>query len=80
VLYSISAGGRRDAHLALRANGIPAVTWGGVIHSTLPIQEFPEADFLYHHLVMLPIHQSIDDAGVRMMIDTLAKVLESAEG
>lgn len=68
--------GRKDVHLALRANGIPAVTWGGVIHPTLRIQEFPDADFLYHHLVMLPIHQSIDDAEIRIMIEILAKVLD----
>ena len=71
--------GRKDAHLALRANGIPAVTWGGVVHSTLSVQEFPDAGYLYEHLVMLPIHQSIDDAGIKIIIEILAKVLESSE-
>ena len=54
---------RENFHVALRARGIPAFTWGGVIHPSLPIEEFPDADFLYRHLVLLPLHQDIGFEG-----------------
>jgi dTDP-4-amino-4,6-dideoxygalactose transaminase len=61
--------------LVLRAQGIPATTWGGVIHPTLQLREFPDAEYLYHRLIMLPIHQSIDDRAVKTMIEILARFL-----
>ena len=66
---------RDNLHHELRANGIPAVTWGGVIHPSLRVQEFPDADYLYRRLIMLPIHQSIDEPALKTMAETLGRVL-----
>jgi len=51
--------GRKDFHLLLRSKGIPASTWGGVIHPDLPLEEFPESRALYDGLIYLPVHQSL---------------------
>jgi len=51
--------GLKDFHLLLRAKGIPASTWGGVIHPDLPLEEFPESRALYDGLIYLPVHQSL---------------------
>jgi dTDP-4-amino-4,6-dideoxygalactose transaminase len=51
--------GRNDFHLLLRSKGIPASTWGGVIHPDLPLDEFPESRALYDRLIYLPVHQSL---------------------
>jgi perosamine synthetase len=63
----------RHAHLQLRRRGIPAVTWGGVRHPGVPKNAFPEADFLYDNLVLLPVHQCLTDKDSltisRMVID-----------
>jgi len=41
----------KDLHLVLRERGIPATTWSGVIHASLPLEQFPNAQFLYENLV-----------------------------
>jgi perosamine synthetase len=58
----VFAGKRDDFHLLLRSRGVPAVTWGGVIHRSLPLHDFPDADALYHRLVFLPVHQGIEES------------------
>lgn len=66
---------RTDFHLELRARGVPAVTWGGVIHASLPRECFPDAAYLYDHLVFLPVHQDLDAAALRTMTGMMAAVL-----
>ncbi|MCA9471155.1 MAG: DegT/DnrJ/EryC1/StrS aminotransferase family protein, partial [Nitrospira sp.] len=44
----------QDIHRQLREKGIEAFSWGGVIHPSLPLEKFPDAKFLYEHLVLLP--------------------------
>jgi dTDP-4-amino-4,6-dideoxygalactose transaminase len=51
--------GLAGAHFELRRRGIPAVAWDGVRHGRIPSQGFEDADFLYHNLVFLPIHQCL---------------------
>ena len=60
--------GIEDAHLTLRARGIPAVTWGGVRHPSVPSGEFPEAEFLYKNLIMLPVHQNLSEADLHSIV------------
>jgi perosamine synthetase len=67
-------GNRPDAHKTLRALGIPAVTWGGVRDARILASEFPDADFLYDHLVFLPIHQSLQMADLDRIADAIATV------
>ncbi len=63
-----------NAHLALRAKGIPAVTWGGVRPSILDLREFPEAAFLYDNLVLLPVHQSLTRQDLDVIAEAAAAV------
>ncbi len=65
---------RTDFHVRLRASGIPAATWGGVIHPSLPAGEFPDARFLYQHLIFLPVHQDLNPSHLDLMA---AKVHEA---
>ncbi len=58
------------AHLSLRTRGIPAVTWRGV-QPQLDFREYPVADFLYDHLVFLPVHQSLSEHDLNFMIDNV---------
>jgi dTDP-4-amino-4,6-dideoxygalactose transaminase len=71
----VFAGKREDFHLALRSKGVPAVTWGGVIHPSLPLAEFPVADELYRTLVFLPIHQGIAEPELEASIDVIRSAL-----
>jgi dTDP-4-amino-4,6-dideoxygalactose transaminase len=60
--------------LSLREHGIGAVNWPG---SELPQEitnrkvEFPIANYLNQHLVMLPVHQSLKDKDIGSIIDLL---------
>jgi perosamine synthetase len=74
-VFPILVKGRQDFHVTLRSRGIPAFTWGGVIHPTLPLAEFPDAAFLYQNLILLPIHQSLDATKIRVMVDIIAQTL-----
>jgi hypothetical protein len=73
----LTIGERCDAHTALRARGIPAVTWGGVRDSRVSAAEFPDADFLYDGLVFLPIHQSLKEADLDRIAEAVGKVVSS---
>lgn len=74
-VFPVIARARTDFHLELRARGIPAVTWGGVIHPSLPLERFPEAAYLYDNLVFLPIHQDLGPADMTTMIGTMSAAL-----
>lgn len=64
----ILAEDRSDLHLVLRERGIPAYTWGGVVHPSLRVSDFPNASHLYDHLVLLPVHQSLTDSNLSLII------------
>jgi dTDP-4-amino-4,6-dideoxygalactose transaminase len=51
--------GHRDAHKTIRKHGVPAVAWDAVRPPQLS-DTWSDADFLYHHLVFLPVHQGLD--------------------
>jgi len=58
----------KDFHFILREKGIPAFTWSGVIHPDLPIAQFPNSKYFYDHLIFLPIHQSVEDHELEIMV------------
>ena len=74
-VFPLLAHGVEDFQLILRARGIPATTWGGVIHPSLILEQFPSARFLYKNLVFLPIHQSMEEKDLQAMIRILGEVL-----
>jgi hypothetical protein len=73
-VLAFTIGDRSDAHMALRAQGIPAVTWGGVRDRRISAGEFPDADFLYEHLIFLPIHQDLEAAHLERIADAVGMV------
>ncbi len=73
-VFPLVASGRRGFHLELRARGIPAVTWGEVIHRDLPLHEFPAARFLYEHAVFVPVHQSLTESDLETTVEAIRAV------
>jgi perosamine synthetase len=73
-VFPVVASGRAGFHLELRAKGIPAVTWGEVIHRDLPLHEFPAARFLYDHAVLLPVHQSLRESDLDATVEAVRAV------
>jgi perosamine synthetase len=71
--------GAEKAHLALRARGIPAVTWDGVRHPSIPRGKFPEADFLYANLVMLPVHQNLNKRDLHTIVEESHSIRQSCD-
>lgn len=64
---------RPGFHVALRAGGVPAFAWDGVVHPSLPQEGFQEAWFLYRHLTLLPLHQSLRPAELRAMAQAVRR-------
>ena len=49
----------------------------GVIHPSLPLEKFKDAKFLFEHLVLLPIHQSLTSDELTFMIERLTEVIRN---
>jgi dTDP-4-amino-4,6-dideoxygalactose transaminase len=75
LVFPVLVQERPDFHLKLRARGLPAVTWGGVVPPALSREEFPTADYLYQNLISLPVHQSLNSADLQMIVQVLAEAL-----
>jgi dTDP-4-amino-4,6-dideoxygalactose transaminase len=73
-VYPLFIEGVPNAHLLIRAAGIPAVTWGGVRPDDVSEAEFPGADFLYNNLVFLPLHQNLSAQQLRAMVEVVKTV------
>jgi perosamine synthetase len=73
-VFPLVASGRAGFHLELRARGIPAVTWGEVVHRDLPLREFPGARFLYDHAVFLPVHQDLSESDLEITVEAIRAV------
>ena len=73
-VYPLFLDGVPNAHLLIRAKGIPAVTWCDVRPSSLSRGEFADADFLYDNLVFLPIHQNMTADQLSLVADVVKKV------
>ena len=67
--------GRKNFHVLLRSRGVPAFTWGGVIHPSLDLHNYPDGKFLYDNLILLPIHQSMNEKNLNCMITTMKALL-----
>ncbi len=66
---------RNDLHVKLRERGIQAFTWSGAIHPSLPLGNFPDAKFLYEHLVLLPNQQSLAPHDLQYVIEQVKEIL-----
>ena len=75
-ILPLTLGKASDGLMALRALGIPAVTWGDVRDSRISARDFPDADFLYDQLIFLPIHQGLEAAHIERISDAVARVCE----
>jgi dTDP-4-amino-4,6-dideoxygalactose transaminase len=79
-VFPVIAPGIPQFHMKLRAEGIPAFAWDGVIHPALPQDEFEDAVYLYHNLVLLPLHQTIRAEDIDRIHLAVARVVEAAAG
>lgn len=73
-IFPVLFDGMANAHLSLRQLGVPAVTWGGVRPQELQRELFPDSEFLYDHVVFLPIHQSLTEADLDAVVRAVAHV------
>lgn len=76
-VFPLLVHGIKDFHIVLRAKGIPAFTWSGVIHRDLPLDRFPNSRFLYENLVFLPLHQSMGERELEIMTGVLRQELSA---
>ena len=74
-IFPLLVYGVKNLHLTLRERGIPATNWSGVSHRDLPLERFPHSHFLYDNLIFLPIHQSLSDGDLNIMVGILGDVL-----
>jgi dTDP-4-amino-4,6-dideoxygalactose transaminase len=63
----------------LRKRGIPATTWADARPSELSLAAFPEAAFLFDHLVFLPIHQSLRQSDLDLVASEVSAVAKEQE-
>ncbi|GJL65566.1 MAG: hypothetical protein NPIRA05_05370 [Nitrospirales bacterium] len=73
--FPIVSENRTDLHIQLRKRGIQSFSWDGVIHPSLPLEEFQDARFLYERLVLLPNHQSLTQEELHFVIESVKDVL-----
>jgi dTDP-4-amino-4,6-dideoxygalactose transaminase len=72
----------RDACVeVLQARGIAAFPWWAGFHRNgLDWSRFPEACWLKHNMLTLPVHQGLDDRHLNYMVETVAEVLRPSPG
>lgn len=73
-VFPLLSYGIEKLHLKLRKRGVPAVNWSGVIHRSLPLADYPDSRFLYDNLVFLPLHQSLNEGHLQMVVNVLETV------
>jgi perosamine synthetase len=66
-----------DACQALRAEQLPAANWEGVRPTDLPQGAYPDADFLYRHLIFLPVHQDLAIEDLQRIVQAVTRVSKS---
>jgi len=74
-VFPLLSCGVKNLHLELRRRGIPATNWSGVIHRNLPLERYPDAQFLYDNIVFLPVHQSLDQTQLRTLLSILGVIV-----
>lgn len=75
--YPIISKEHKRLDYALRRRGIPAFSFGEVLHNELPIENFPDAAFLADHTTLLPVHQRLTDEQMQRMISILEEYFQS---
>ena len=76
----LTIGDRQEMDIELRAIGIPAVTWASVRDPRISAHEFPEADFLYECLILLPIHQDLEWRQLDLIAEAVTSVCQTGQG
>jgi dTDP-4-amino-4,6-dideoxygalactose transaminase len=56
-----------ELHTFLEEHGVKSDLFWKTSHDKSPGAEFPDAQFLRQHIVMLPIHQEVDEKSLRLM-------------
>lgn len=76
-MFPVLSTALKDLHKHLRARGVEATAWDGVVHPSLPLERFREAAYLYSHLVFLPVHQDLTVRQLDAMVAVLREVLDT---
>lgn len=76
-LLPVLIDGGQDFRERLRSSGVHALMWHRIFHHTLRLEEFAEASFLYQNMVLLPVHQSINNLEMQTIIEAIKGILLS---
>ncbi len=71
----VIVGDQNEFIQALRRNGVAATYWPDLPEKVEDNERYPIANFLFKHLVVLPIHENIDEALLRHKIASLRNKL-----
>lgn len=74
LFFPLIVGNRHELVAALNQHAVYAAKWWETFHPAVPWDAFPTAVFLKHHLVALPVHQSINDARLYRMLEVLHSI------
>jgi dTDP-4-amino-4,6-dideoxygalactose transaminase len=72
--YPFVAESEQRLDYQLRGRGVPAFSFGEILHAAMPAAEFPEAVYLSKHLTLLPVHQGLSGAEVDRMADIVERL------
>jgi perosamine synthetase len=75
--FCIDTLGKSGLDRALRAQGVPAFTFGEVLHEALAVGAFPDAEYLSANLIQLPIHQDVSSEQIEQIATAVRKVLKA---
>ena len=70
----VLAEGRDGLARALQAKGIAASAWWSGYNKNLDWNGVPDAHYLKHHVLSLPLHQGMDKAGVAHVVQKLEEI------
>lgn len=72
--FPIDIRGRPGFDRRLRQSGVPAFTYGNILHAELPGGAYPDCEYLALNLIQIPVHQglSLDD------MDRMASAIHEA--
>ena len=78
LAFPIDASGTTGVNSRMRAAGIPSFTWEAVVHPGLALDEHPDAGYLYPNVVMLPLHQDLENADLDRNLEVLTTIARSS--
>ncbi len=75
--FALDGLGRNGLDKSLRRIGVPAFTFGEVLHRALPRGAYPDAEYLSRNLILLPVHQSLSEVEIARIAKAVRHTVEA---